>query len=116
MATVSIYGIKACDTMKKAFDWLGAQDIGYAFHDYKKTPLDAATLDDWCRRVGWEVLLNKRGTSWRKLSAADQADVDEAKAKRLMLANNSLIKRPVVVHGKQVLVGFDAERWGEHFA
>ncbi len=116
MASVTVYGIKACDTMKKACDWLTAQDIHYAFHDYKKTPLDAATLDDWCKRVSWEVLLNKRGTSWRKLSAADQADVDEAKAKRLMLANNSLIKRPVVVYGKKVLVGFDASAWSGQFS
>lgn len=109
--SVTIYGIKACDTMKKAFTWLEANDIPYQFHDYKKAGLESSTLNSWCKQVGFEPLLNTRGTTWRKLSDAERANMDQAKAQQLMLNHLSLIKRPVLVRGKTLLVGFDPEKW-----
>ncbi|HEX4869577.1 MAG TPA: ArsC family reductase [Moraxellaceae bacterium] len=108
---VTIYGIKNCDTMKKAFAWLEANGIGYDFHDYKKSGIDAATLARWEKVLGWEVLLNRRGTTWRKLDAATQAAIDRASALRLMQEQPSLIRRPVLAHGKELLCGFDADAW-----
>jgi arsenate reductase len=107
----TIYGIKNCDTMKKAFAWLDGHRVAYEFHDYKAKGIDAAKLKAWSKAVGWETLLNTRGTTWRKLSPAQQANVDEAKAIRLMVENPSLIKRPVLEHGGQILVGFTPERY-----
>lgn len=109
MAT--IFGIKNCDTMKKAFAWLEANGIACDFHDYKKSGIDAATLERWEKTLGWETLLNRRGTTWRKLDEATQASVDRASALRLMQAQPSLIKRPVLEQGKTLLCGFDAEAW-----
>jgi len=111
----TIYGIKNCDTMKKAFAWLDGHGVRYGFHDYKSAGIDAARLKAWSKQVGWEVLLNTRGTTWRKLPAGAQADVDEAKAIRLMTENPSLIKRPVLENGKALLVGFDAARYAAAF-
>ena len=108
---ITIFGIKNCDTMKKAFNWLDDHGVRYDFHDYKASGIDAARLAAWSKAVGWEVLLNTRGTTWRKLPPAQQANVDEAKAIRLMVENPSLIKRPVVENGKAVLVGFAPERY-----
>lgn len=107
----TIYGIKNCDTMKKAFAWLDAHGVAYDFHDYKKSGIDAATLKSWSKQVGWEVLLNTRGTTWRKLTPAQQSNVDEAKAVRLMTESPSLIKRPVIAQGRTLLVGFDPDRY-----
>jgi len=107
----TIYGIKNCDTMKKAFAWLDDHGVRYEFHDYKVAGIDAAKLKTWSAKAGWEVLLNTRGTTWRKLSPAQQAHMDEAKAIRLMVENPSLIKRPVVENGKAVLVGFAPDRY-----
>ena len=109
--TVEFYGIPNCDTVKKARAWLEGRGIGYAFHDYKKEGADPAKLAAWSDAVGWEALLNRRGTTFRGLSEADKADIDRAKALRLMEANPSLIKRPVVEHAGGVLVGFDAGAW-----
>jgi arsenate reductase len=106
-----IYGIRNCDTMTKAFTWLDSHGVAYEFHDYKAAGIDAARLKAWSRQVGWEVLLNTRGTTWRKLPPGQQADVDEAKAIKLMSENPSLIKRPVLEHGKELLVGFAPERY-----
>ena len=106
-----IYGIKACDTMKKAFTWLDKNKVAYEFHDYKKEALDAATLKRWVKVVGYEVLLNTKGTTWRKLSDADRENVTEAKAIKLMLANLSLIKRPVIEGDGVLLVGFDEAKY-----
>ena len=107
-----IYGIKNCDTMKKAFAWLDAAAIAYDFHDYKKSGIDAATLASWCEKLGWEALVNKRGTTWRKLSPEQQAIATAADAIALMQANTSLIRRPVVeTAGGELLVGFDPERF-----
>ncbi|MBS1198475.1 MAG: arsenate reductase [Proteobacteria bacterium] len=109
MMTLKIYGIKNCDTMKKAFACLEANGVAYEFIDYKKAGIVAAHLIDWCARAGWETLLNRRGLMWKKLSEAERADVDEAKAKTLMIQYPSLIKRPVLDTGTELLVGFDPE-------
>ncbi len=109
--TIQFYGIPNCDTVKKARKWLDAQGRDYAFHDYKKEGADAGKLAAWADAVGWEVLLNKRGTTFRKLPEADKADIDQAKAIALMVANPSMIKRPVVEHNGAILVGFKPADW-----
>jgi arsenate reductase len=103
---VTIHGIKACDTMKKARDWLDGHGVAYAFHDYKAVGVDRATLEAWARQVGWEALLNRSGTTFRKLPDADKTDLNEAKAIDLMLAQPSMIKRPVLDVDGRLLVGF----------
>lgn len=108
---ITIFGIKNCDTMKKAFAWLDSHGVSYAFHDYKVSGIDATRLEAWSTQVGWEVLLNTRGTTWRKLRPAQQTNLDEAKAFKLMIENPSLIKRPVLDTGKDLLVGFDSARY-----
>jgi len=108
---IRLYGIPNCDTVKKARAWLDGRGADYAFHDYKKEGADPAKLAAWSDAVGWEALLNRRGTTFRALSDADKADIDRAKAIRLMLANPSLIKRPVVEHPGGLLVGFDQAEW-----
>ncbi|MBP7488448.1 MAG: arsenate reductase [Azospira sp.] len=112
---LKVYGIKNCDTMKKAFVWLEANGVAYEFIDYKKAGVAAGKLPEWCRKAGWQVLLNTRGLMWKKLSEAQRADVDEAKAIALMGEYPSLIKRPLIEHGDQVSVGFDAERFAQTF-
>ncbi|WP_374471445.1 ArsC family reductase [Phenylobacterium sp.] len=102
----TLYGIRNCDTMKKAWTWLDQAGIAYAFHDYKKDGIDRATLEGWVRQVGWEPLLNRAGTTFRKLPEADRQDLDEGKAVRLMLAQPSMIKRPVLDADGRLLVGF----------
>ena len=105
---VTVYGIKNCDTMKKAFAWLDEHGIAYDFHDYKKSGIDAATLTRWCAQLGWEALVNKRGTTWRKLTPEQQAVADTAAAIALMQAQPSLIRRPVVEFaGGELVVGLD---------
>lgn len=106
-----IYGIKNCDTMKKAFAWLDEYGIAYELHDYKKAGISAAKLNDWEKQLGWEALLNRRGTTWRKLDAATQAGINRENALQLMQEQTSLIKRPLVEQGKILLCGFDAENW-----
>lgn len=110
MAT-TIYGIKACDTMKKARTWLDAHAVAYAFHDYKAVGIDRTTLEGWVRQVGWEKLLNRSGTTFRKLPDADKDGLDAAKAIALMLAQPSMIKRPVLARGDDLLVGFKPEEY-----
>lgn len=110
---VTIWGIKNCDTMKKAMTWLTENGIAYEFIDYKKAGVAAANLPDWAARAGWEVLLNKRGLMWKKLSDAERADVDEAKALALMAQYPALIKRPVLDIGDALLVGFAPEIYAE---
>jgi arsenate reductase (glutaredoxin) len=112
---ITLFGIPNCDTVKKARDWLDAAGIAYAFHDYKKAGIDAATLDRWADAVSWEILLNRVGTTFKKLDDADKVDMDRAKAIRLMLANPSMIKRPVVESAGPLLVGFKPETWAETF-
>lgn len=111
--TMTLYGIRNCDTMKKARAWLEARGVAYTFHDYKVAGIDAATLRTWATSVGWEKLLNRAGTTFRGLAEADKANLDETKAIALMVANPSLIKRPVLtgVSGAP-LVGFSEAAYG----
>jgi len=103
---VTIYGIPNCDTMKKARTWLDGHGVAYAFHDYRASGLEAKRLDGWVGKLGWEVLLNKASTSFRALPEADRQGLDGKKAKALMLANPTMIKRPVLDLGDRLLVGF----------
>ncbi|KYC29322.1 Protein YffB [Sterolibacterium denitrificans] len=106
---VTIYGIKNCTSMKKAFDWCAAHGVDYVFHDFKKAGVPPERLLQWCQTAGWQSLLNKRGTTWRKLTAAQQAVDSQDEALALMQAYPSVIKRPVVETGSRVLVGFDPQ-------
>ncbi len=109
----TLYGIKACDTMKKARVWLDVHKIAYVLHDYKLSGIAPATLQAWVDSLGWEVLLNRAGTTFRKLPDADRANLDATKAMRLMLAQPSMIKRPVLAVGGQVIVGFKPEIYAQ---
>jgi arsenate reductase len=106
---VAIYGIKACDTMKKARLWLEANHVEYVFHDYKTNGIERATVEGWARQVGWETLLNRAGTTFRKLAPPAKEHLDEDKAIGLMLAQPSMIKRPVLDVNGQLTVGFKPE-------
>jgi arsenate reductase len=108
---IVMYGIRNCDTVKKARAWLDARGVAYAFHDYKAEGVDPARLAAWARELGWERLLNRSGTTFRKLADADKADLGEAKAIALMLAQPSMIRRPLLDLGARRLAGFDSERW-----
>ena len=107
--SIKIYGIKNCDTMKKARAWLDAHGVEYAFHDYKAEGVAKAKLSEWCKEHGWETLLNRAGTTFRALPDADKAGLNQAKAIALMLAQPSMIKRPVLDLGARRLVGFKPE-------
>jgi arsenate reductase len=108
--TITIYGIKNCDTMKKARAWLDERGIAYAFHDYKADGIDRTHLDRWDKKVGWQALLNRAGTTFRALQEEQKQDLDTAKAIALMLAQPSMIKRPVLdLGGGRILVGFKPE-------
>lgn len=114
--SIAIYGIVNCDTMKKARAWLSEHGIDTAFHDYKKEGIDRTRLERWCRAVGWEALLNRAGTTFRKLPDADKVDLDEKKAIALMLAHPSVIKRPVLeLGGAKLLVGFKPDIYAASF-
>ena len=102
----TLYGIKNCDTMKKARSWLDHRGVPYEFHDYKVAGIDRAHLERWCREVGWERLLNRAGTTFRKLPDGRKSPLDERRAVSLMLEQPSMIKRPVLEWGRQLLVGF----------
>jgi len=110
---ITLYGIKNCDTMKKARAWLDGHGVAYAFHDYKTAGIDRARLTRWAGQVGWETLLNRAGTTFRKLADADKQDLDAAKAVALMLAQPSLIKRPVLDGDGRLLVGFKPELYAK---
>jgi Spx/MgsR family transcriptional regulator len=114
--TVTIYGIKNCDTMKKAFAWLDGRAIAYAFHDYKKVPPPKAKLVAWCRAAGWEKVLNRAGPTFRKLPDAAKENLTQAKAIELMLSNPSMIKRPVLESGAALEIGFKPELYAALFA
>ena len=111
--SIMLYGIPNCDTVKKARDWLTAHGVTHEFHDFKKQGVPLPKIDQWIAATGWEKLLNRRGPTWRKLDDATQASVvDAASAVAVMVANSSVIKRPVVQWlGGQVTVGFDGEAW-----
>ena len=106
MTATTVYGIKNCDTIKKARKWLEQHGIEYSFHDVRSNGLDEATLRGWVKAAGWETLLNTRGTTWRKLPEKDKAGMDENKAVQLMLQQPAIIKRPVLKQGKSIHVGF----------
>lgn len=109
--TTTLYGIPNCDTVKKARAWLDERGLAYAFHDYKKAGADPARLAAWCKVASWEKLLNRAGTTFRKLPDADKEGLDEARAIALMVANPSCIRRPVVEHPGGLLVGFKPDEW-----
>lgn len=113
--SLTIYGIKTCDTMKKAFAWLDSHGIAYGFHDYRKDGLSRAELERWCAALGWDKVLNRAGTTFRKLPEADRADLDAAKAIALMLAQPAMIKRPLVEGDGVLEVGFKPERFAALF-
>ena len=112
---VTLYGIKNFGTVKKARAWLEERGIEYAFHDYKVAGVDRDCLANWCREFGWEHVLNRSGTSFRKLPDADKTALDAERARALMLVQPSLIKRPILDLGGERLLGFDAERYRTAF-
>ena len=109
--SLTLYGIHNCDTVKKARTWLDAKGLACTFHDYKKAGADADKLTAWCDAAGWDRVLNRAGTTFKKLADADKADLDQAKAVALMAANPSCIKRPIVEHPGGLLVGFKEAEW-----
>ncbi|EXF46496.1 ArsC family protein [Pseudomonas sp. BAY1663] len=111
-----LYGIKACDTMKKARNWLDEHGQSYHFHDYKSVGIDRAHLEAWCEEHGWQTILNRAGTTFRKLDDAQKADLDQARAIELMLAQPSMIKRPVLDLGDRTLIGFKPDLYAAALA
>jgi len=111
----TMYGIPNCDTIKKARKWLQNNNIDYDFHDYKKTGVPEKELKQWVKKVGWEILLNRRGTTWRKLDHSIKENIDEASAIQVMIENPSAIKRPVLKTDSQLLVGFTEDTYKEAF-
>ena len=112
----TLYGIKNCDTVRKARRWLEAHNIDYGFHDFRQQGLDRELLASWVDELGWEVLLNKRGTTWRKLPEKEKDNLDREKAIELMLTHPAMIKRPVLNTGKHRLVGFNEENYLAEFS
>lgn len=106
-----LYGIKNCDTMKKARGWLDAHGVAYDFHDFKARGIDAGRVRGWVDRLGWEAVLNRAGTTFRKLPEAERVDLDADAAVALMLAQPSMIKRPVLEAGETLMIGFKPERY-----
>ena len=113
---IVIYGIKNCDTVKKAGAWLDGRDIAYTFHDYKSEGIGKPKLEQWVKRLGWETVLNRAGTTFRKLPDADKDGLTEKKAIALMLAQPSMIKRPVLEKGAKLLIGFKPEEYAKALA
>lgn len=114
--TVTIYGIKNCDTMKKARAWLDAHNVAYRFHDYKAQGIDRGTLEGWIDALGWEVVLNRAGTTFRKLDEASKANLNAKAAVDLMVAQPSMIKRPILAANGRLLAGFKPENYDAVFA
>jgi Spx/MgsR family transcriptional regulator len=113
---ITIYGIKNCDTMKKARAWLDNQRLAYTFHDYKIDGIEKDRLKGWCDELGWEILLNRAGTTFRKLPDSDREGLNERKAIALMLAQPSMIKRPVLDVDGKLLVGFKPDIYAREVA
>ena len=107
----TLYGIKNCDTVKKARTWLDGHGVAYDFHDYKSAGIDRARLERWCEKLGWETVLNRAGTTFRKLPDADKEGLTERKAVTLMLAQPSMIKRPILDTGRKLLAGFKPQEY-----
>ena len=112
---ITVYGIKNCDTVKKACKWLEKNNLDYQFHDFRKDGLTQSKIKQWFNSVDWEILLNRRGTTWHKLSDADKDSVNKTRAVKLMAEQPTLIKRPVIEYKKQVLVGFTEETYKQTF-
>ena len=113
--TVTLHGIRNCDTVKKARLWLEAKGVDYAFHDFKSAGVTEAQLESWCDQVGWETVLNRAGTTFRKLPEAERAYLTRDKARALKKAQPSMIKRPVLQRGEAILVGFKPEDYAQIF-
>lgn len=111
--TTTLYGIPNCDTVKRARRWLDERGVAHDFHDYRKKGVDEAQLRGWVDRLGWEALLNRSGTTFRKLDDGQKQDLDVEGAIGIMLANPSAIRRPVVVQGDTLVVGFDQDRFAQ---
>ncbi|ASK34124.1 ArsC family reductase [Alcanivorax sp. N3-2A] len=109
--TTTIYGIKNCDTMKKAMTWLDAQGVDYRFHDYKKEGVPEARLREWLATLGWETVINRRGTTWRKLDATLRDNMDGEQALAVAMDNPSIIKRPILETGTALRAGFNEQDW-----
>lgn len=109
--SIQIYGIRHCDTMKKAFAWLDSHGLEYSFHDYKKAGVPTAELRHWAGCWGWEALINRKGTTWRRLSEREREVADAEAAIKLMGAHPSMIRRPIWMDKDRLLLGFDAEVW-----
>ncbi len=112
-ATITLYGIPNCDSVKKARRWLDAEGIDYTFHDYKKSGVDAAKLSTWIKTHGLDTIVNKRGTTWRKIDDSTREGLTEAAAVKLLKEHTSMIKRPILENGETTLVGFDQNRYLE---
>jgi arsenate reductase (glutaredoxin) len=113
---ITLYGIKNCDTMKRARRWLESHQIEHTFHDYKTAGIERATLEGWAKKAGWTLLLNRTGTTFRKLADADKQALTETRAISLMLAQPSMIKRPVLVAKERLIVGFKEDEYQSFFA
>ena len=113
---VIIYGIPNCDSIKKSIDWLNENQIAFSFHNYKKSGIEKNTLKKWCKLLGWEMLLNKKGTTWKKIQPDYQdVEINESTAINIMLQNNSIIKRPVAAFNNKLLVGFNENELARFF-
>ncbi len=115
MRKIKIWGIKNCDTMKKALSWLDENGISYDFHDYKKQGVDKKTLQKALDEYGWEIVLNKRGTTWRKLSDKVKEGMNDHNAIDIAIENPSIIKRPILIHENHMIIGFSTEKYAEFF-
>lgn len=115
LVNTTIFGIANCDTVRKARDWLVGHGIAYRFHDYRKSGIDQATLAGWVDQLGWEVVLNRAGTTFRKLPETERSHLDGNKAIALMLGQPAMIKRPVAVHPGGLLVGFKPDEWAKAY-
>lgn len=108
---ITLYGISNCDTVRKARSWLEAHGVAYTYHDFRTNGLGMETLRKWVDTIGWETLLNRRSRSWKELAEDERAGINEANALRLMLANPTLIKRPVVTDGERIITGFSEDEF-----
>ena len=111
MTDIVLYGIKNCDTIKKARKWLEAHNVDYRFHDYRVDGIEKSQLMGWAKKSGWELLLNRRGTTWRNLPEQQRENIDESSAIELMVEHPAIIKRPVLTRADKILVGFDVDKY-----
>ena len=112
---LTLHGIPNCDTIRKARKWLTEHDLDYTFHDYRKDGVPKTALKKWCAELGWEKVLNRRGTTWRKLDEKTKSSINQSKALQLMQEHPAMIKRPLLVDGDDLILGFKAENYSEHF-